>query len=237
MKVRTNLFPLVIIGIFFGIIGLGMLTGIWQTKIDAASVTVESSEDIKGWMTLEDVSRYLNLSVQEVQKILGLPSDVDLHKPIKDIAAENGKETDDYRELLGAFLGEKTASDSDESGNQSVQSVTIPSENTVQTPPQDKAASPSTTSEEKVVPSRDTPDPNPSGAETPKENGSGTEEEIKGRMTLKEVEVVTKVPPEYICQKLGLPADVSRDIPLRDLAGQYNFEVDDVRGIVAAYKK
>lgn len=197
MRLKTGFFPVVVIGIFFGIIGIGMLTGLWQTKVDAADVTVEYAEDIKGWMTLKDVSGYLNLPINELKNILGLPADTDINKPLKDIAGENGKETDDYREMLSKYLGESTI------GTDAVEDA----------------------------------DNDETGSEKPKSDGTGEEEQIKGRMTLKEVEVVSKVPADYICRKLGIPQRISRDIPLRDLAEQYNFEVDLVREIVAAYKQ
>jgi hypothetical protein len=182
MQLKSRSAVILILGIFWGIIGLSMVTGNWQTKATMEEVVVNSPSDIKGWMTLTDVSGYFKIPVPELVKILGLPSNVETKQPLKEIAGENGKEVDDLREILAA-------------------QTTQP-------------------------------------AETPKnqEGGSGEEQVIKGKMTLSEVEYVTKVPANHICQQLGIPETVDRSTALRDLGQEYGFEVDRIKDIVAKYK-
>jgi hypothetical protein len=56
--------------------------------------------------------------------------------------------------------------------------------------------------------------------------------EIRGSMTLVEVERVTGVPAESIIAELGLPADVPRDETLGRLRRRYEFEMSAVRKII-----
>jgi len=60
---------------------------------------------------------------------------------------------------------------------------------------------------------------------------------IKGSMTLREVEEVTKVPAPYIIKSLGLPKFTSVNEKLSTLKNTYGFEMNDVIKIIAEYKK
>ena len=57
---------------------------------------------------------------------------------------------------------------------------------------------------------------------------------ITGQMSLREVEKATGVPARHITRKLGLPADLSLDEPLRQLVHAHGLSVEDVRDVVAA---
>jgi len=56
--------------------------------------------------------------------------------------------------------------------------------------------------------------------------------EIRGSMTLSEVEQATDVPATEIIRKLGLPPEVPRDENLGKLRRQYKFDMQAVRDIV-----
>lgn len=202
MQLKSRSAVVLILGIFWGIIGISMITGNWQTKATSEEIIVNSPNDIKGWMTLTDVSEYFEVSVPELVKIFELPSDVEPDKPVKDIAADTGKETDEFREILAAYLGVQ------EDSNTSV---------------------PAQTEQPK-----DTPVTLEGSSGTG--SGTGSDEVIKGRMTLREVEYVTKVPADYICKQLEIPENADRSKALRDLSQEYGFEVDSIRDIVAEYK-
>ena len=61
----------------------------------------------------------------------------------------------------------------------------------------------------------------------------GTEKfEIRGSMTLREVEELTGVPVQEILQGLNLPSDAPADEQLGKLRRVYGFEIDDVRKII-----
>lgn len=61
--------------------------------------------------------------------------------------------------------------------------------------------------------------------------------ELRGWMTLADVELRTGVPASHVLRELGLPLDERRDEPLRELAHRHGFRVDDVRRIVASYER
>lgn len=71
-----------------------------------------------------------------------------------------------------------------------------------------------------------------------KEHASPEEPDVKGFMTLNEVELKTGVPKSYILQKLGLNEDeVDGRKPLRDWVHEKGKSVPELREIVAGYQK
>lgn len=72
--------------LFFGGIGLAKLIGVFEVL--PAPVTSETNmkpEDIKGYMTLEDVSKGLKMDLNEVYKKLDLPTSIPKDTKLKDI--------------------------------------------------------------------------------------------------------------------------------------------------------
>lgn len=252
MQIKSRSAAIIILGIFWGIIGLSIITGTWQTKASIEEVVVKSPSDIKGWMTLTDVSKYFKLPVPELVKALGLPADVEAKQPLKEIAEENGKETDDLREALAAYLRVASSTSDVKAGGEVSSPVSSPNSSEIQAKPVDSGSTNATqrtgviapvdqeqTAEQKNSTSTaPAPAQTAQPAETPKnpEGGSGEEEVIKGKMTLSEVEFVTKVPASYICKQLGIPETVDKGKTLRDLGQEFGFEVDSIRDIVAKYK-
>jgi hypothetical protein len=66
--------------------------------------------------------------------------------------------------------------------------------------------------------------------------GSSSTHELRGSMTLSDLERQTGVPASYVLRGLGLPPDLSREAPLGRLARQHGFQLDQVRRIVGAYE-
>ncbi len=62
-------------------------------------------------------------------------------------------------------------------------------------------------------------------------------EDIRGWMTLENVQVATGVPVEHLLDQLGLPNHWDPTIPLRELESTTHVETDDVRHVVAEYYK
>lgn len=104
MRLRTRGIATLILGVFWGIIALGMVSGYWQTKIAAEEAVAKSPEEIKGWMTLKDVSKDFKIPVDELAKRAGLPVNVETDKPLKDLAKENDKDTEYYRDVIRTYL-------------------------------------------------------------------------------------------------------------------------------------
>lgn len=61
--------------------------------------------------------------------------------------------------------------------------------------------------------------------------------EVRGSMTLLEVEQTTGVPADHIIETLGLPPSLSKDEKLGKLRRIYGFELAAVRKAVADYKR
>ncbi len=59
--------------------------------------------------------------------------------------------------------------------------------------------------------------------------------DLRGYMTLSEVETRLGVPAGYLIERLHLPADVSRDTPLHDLRETHGFAMSDARTFVDEY--
>ena len=59
--------------------------------------------------------------------------------------------------------------------------------------------------------------------------------EIKGSMTLNEIESLTKVPVDYIIKKMDLPKSISVNEKLSNLKTEYGFEMSELKNIVADY--
>jgi hypothetical protein len=64
---------------------------------------------------------------------------------------------------------------------------------------------------------------------------SSDEHDIRGSMTLNEIEQVTNVPVEFIIKSLKLPVSVARDEKLGYLKNEYGFDMNELRTIIENY--
>jgi len=69
---------------------------------------------------------------------------------------------------------------------------------------------------------------------TEKHESSG-DYEIRGSMTLNEIEKVTNVPIEYIIESLNLPESFPLDENLGSLKNEYGFDMNELRTIIQNY--
>ena len=81
---------------------------------------------------------------------------------------------------------------------------------------------------------------------TPIENTAGTNYksdghdpafkfEIRGSMTLSEIEKATNVPVEYILEQLDLPVSTPQDVKLGFLKNEYGFDMNELRMVIENY--
>jgi len=61
-------------------------------------------------------------------------------------------------------------------------------------------------------------------------------EEIRGRMTLAEIEKYYQVPPAFLIERLRLPKDTSVQVPLKELKDRHGFDMGSVRAFVKEYR-
>ncbi len=74
------------------------------SDVPEATPALQPTAEIKGKDTLEDVARIYGISVEEIVAAAGLPADVDVHAPLKDIADKYGVEILAIREAVDAIL-------------------------------------------------------------------------------------------------------------------------------------
>jgi hypothetical protein len=63
----------------------------------------------------------------------------------------------------------------------------------------------------------------------------GSDEEVKGFMTLNEISVKTGVPTEYILKTVGLPLDIDGRTPVREWMHAQGKSIQDLRTAVKQY--
>ena len=88
MKVNPFVYGLLVIVLFFGVIGGAKAAGVWSVsgKVTASGEKVAPTganvDEIKGWMTLEAVSAAYNVPVAEILAAFNLPADTPGTAPI-----------------------------------------------------------------------------------------------------------------------------------------------------------
>jgi hypothetical protein len=81
MKVNPFIYGLLVVVLFFGVIGGAKVAGIWSVsgKLTASGEKVAPTganvDEIKGWMTLNDVSTAYSVPVTEILAAFDLPAD------------------------------------------------------------------------------------------------------------------------------------------------------------------
>jgi hypothetical protein len=90
----VGLFGALVVGVFAGVIGIGAMTGTWQTsgktaaggqKVAPAGVTVT---EIKGWMTIGEVADAFAVPMPEILAEFQLPADTVPATAIKDLESD-----------------------------------------------------------------------------------------------------------------------------------------------------
>jgi hypothetical protein len=94
MKVNPVIYGLLIVVLFFGVIGGAKAAGIWSVsgKLSASGEKVAPTgtnvDEIKGWMTLEAVSAAYNVPVAEILAAFNLPADTLGTAPINTLESD-----------------------------------------------------------------------------------------------------------------------------------------------------
>jgi hypothetical protein len=112
MKINPYIYGIVVLVLFFGVIGIAKATDNWTVsgKISAATgatitATGTNPDEIKGWMTLADVSKAYNIPLSEMLAQFQLPADTPGTKQIKELESDTF-ETSALREWLKTKLGQ-----------------------------------------------------------------------------------------------------------------------------------
>ncbi len=212
MKINSFLLPILLIAALLGTTFTAQALGIWSTSgRDAVDVTKLTPADIKGWMTLQQLIDGLPISQTDLYRIGDIPSDTPPSTALKDLEAIISVTT----------LREKLSAPSDSTAN----AVAMPT--LAATPIPGATATAKALSGEAHV----TATPLPTGQILPAD-------QIKGKLTLKEVSEQCAVPLDKLVAALKLNPTQSPATPIKDLIAQGKIgDVTDVQKIVAELQR
>jgi hypothetical protein len=112
MKVNPWIFGLLVVAILMGTIGTAKAMGVWSVSGKVSASTGEkvvptgtNVEELKGWMTLQDVSTAYKVPVADILAGFKLPADTPASKAIKDLESDTFSTTG-LRTWLKARLGQ-----------------------------------------------------------------------------------------------------------------------------------
>jgi hypothetical protein len=94
MKLNPYLFGVLVLAIFLGTIWSAQAGGFWSVsgKVDAQGQRVAPTgadpEEIKGWMTLQDVVTAYNVPLADIVAEFKLPADTPASTPVKELESE-----------------------------------------------------------------------------------------------------------------------------------------------------
>ena len=249
--VSHRAFGIMVFLVFWGVIGIGMVSGVWESKmsgIDPDSMT--SPAEIKGWMTAEDILCAFDIDKGQFFAALDLPADTDLGTKAKDLGKDLGFETERVKEVVAQLLGVPLEGEAEPVSETSSQPTSPETETTISstgsTVTAPEPGQPAGTDPAKDAPSSEGSGEATNGEGVPRGDGTGTPpqlapvadaSEIRGRSTFAEVSSVFGVPAEYIFEKLGIPKNQNPNTEIKDLTAKYGFEVSDVRTLVEEYLK
>lgn len=227
-SVNKYLVPVLGIGILAVTVFASKGLGLWvstgnelvEKKVETGTVM---TEDIKGWMTFQQVSDMFKVPLDEMYRGLNLPADTPADTKLKDMeTAVPGFEPDAVREWLDKRNGGTSmaaVSKSEPSPAPSAVKATVPAETT-------KPAVQTTASVQLAA--KDT------GEEPPALTAQSTSNDIKGSMTIAQVCKAFNISPAVLKEKLGLPANLSDQRDFKSIRVEFNVEVTTVREAVAA---
>jgi hypothetical protein len=196
-------------------IGTSQVAGKWKTRPAAVSLTDKlgrpDPEAIRGWMTLEDVSSGYGIPIPTLYSAAGLPANVAPSTALKDVSRTYRLEfePDRIREIVRAQLAPQSP-------------PSAPAEPAVDSRPGMPKAERSPAKEVEHA---------------PRESGGNNESEVKGFMTLNEIELKTGAPASFLLRRLGLPQDIDSRIPVREWIHQHGKSIQDLREAVDGYRK
>ena len=248
MRVNKFLLPLFGVVPMVAIVLIAQLTGNWSTSgratVDMANM---KPEDIKGWMTWQEVSDGFGIPLDELYALTGVPNDIPPTTAMKDMEGLlDGFETTAVREVVAAYLAGDV-----KPAEPAMDEVTPRVEPTqdaaplVEPVPAATATQPDAADVAPVQPAA-TQEHVPAGDGSGDSTGDGTGPtplppgqilpagEIKGRHTLAEIAQQAVVPLDELIVALNLPVGVDPNTQVKDLVSSGAVaEVQTVRDAVA----
>jgi len=217
MRVNPYFMPVIVIVALLGTVFAAQAAGLWSTSSrTTANLTQMTPADLKGWMTLQQVMDGLSISQSDLYTLAGLPDTISPTTALKDLEAlVPGFETSALRDALTARL----------SAPGHVTPIPAVGADAVNTP---VPLTPTAT-----IGKGDTAEP------TAQADGQILPaDQIKGKMTLREVSVQCAVPLDTLFAASKLPADTDPDAAIKDLVAQGKLaEVATIQEAVSVLQK
>lgn len=221
MRVQPLLLPALFVAALLGTVFTAQAAGVWSVS-GRSAVALDSltPADIKGWMTLQQVADGLGLDLAAVYAAGGLPAGIAPATALKELEAlVPGFETSAFREALAGGANLPTP-------------VITPTPSPTPAPAIPTPTLIAHTGEGPGLGQGDGtgagPTPLPAGQILPAD-------QVRGRMTLREVSDQCAVPLDRLLAALRLPADTDPAAKIKDLIAQGAFaDVDAVQAAVAA---
>lgn len=249
MTINRYAAPVLAVLILLGTVGVAQATGRWivsgRQMVDAENL--QSGDDIRGWMTLQQVADGLAIDVETLYSLVAIPPEITPDTALKDLEGVLPEfEVTTVREAVEAHLHPDQAP-----AALAAEEVEAAAPSATPAPPTStpQAAATPTPLPEAGAPSDSTP-----GAHEPTTERAGSGEgtgptplpegqrlaaaDIKGRHTLAEIADQAEVPLEDLLEALDLPPDADPAQSVRELveAGVIA-EVDAVRSAVTSLQK
>ena len=219
-----------------GLVGITMITGDWEAKANKVVLADASGklhpESIRGWMTLQDISEYFALQIEQLYEDNGIPKDIPaatrLNRVHSDYEVEF--EPDALREYVRQRLAGVSAGDTARQG------VLLSQAEGPLASPQRQSAPIVRDRESGGRERRDSTERREHDPNNPnKKEGEG--QVVKGRMTLNEITRATGVSKRCLLGILKLPDSVNPRVSIRDWMNEYDLAMKDVREAVEACQK
>lgn len=252
MKVNKYILPSFTLLALLATVWIAQWTGQWivsgKELVDVNNLT--TTDDIRGWMTLQQVADGFAVEVSDLYTLLHLPTDIPPETALKDLEGiVPDFEVTTVREALAPYAegANIAASDEEQTTTVSPPATTVAAAQstatTTPTPVASVGAEDKATSEMAdtvvAVPVEE--------AHTAQGDGTGTGPtplppgeilagaDIKGKQTLQEIVEQAQVPLDALLAALDLPADTDPTLAVRDLVEQGQIpEIEAVRTAVAA---
>lgn len=248
MRVNKFLLPLFGVVPMVAIVLIAQLTGTWSTSgramVDMANM---KPEDIKGWMTWQEVSDGFGIPLDELYALTGVPNDIPPTTAMKDMEGLlEGFETTAVREVVAAYLAGDVQPAEPAIGEVAPRvESTLDAAPLVEPVPAATAAPPvaadvapvQPAAAQEHVPAVDGPSDSTGDGTGPTPLPPGLilpAGEIKGRHTLADIAQQAAVPLDELIVALRLPAGVDPNTQVKDLVSSGAVaEVQTVRDVVA----
>ncbi|MFN8466989.1 MAG: hypothetical protein U0X20_15655 [Caldilineaceae bacterium] len=247
MRVNKWLVPILALVLILGTVGIAQATGLWvvsgREMVDLAQL--KSGDEVKGWMTLQQVADGMGMETAVLVAKLGLPAELPPETVLKDIEGiVEGFEITAVRTVVDEALGLAPAAEAgttaDGGEEAAAQEAPDAGAEAVASP------LPTATAEPAAEPTaKPTAEPMATAAHEPTGTGTGTGDgedqpavtsaaSIKGSHTLQQIVDGTGVDLGALLTALELPAGTNPQTTVRELVqGGQLTEVDQVRTAVA----